>query len=617
MTTIKGIYYIVRVLFRLSPKSLLRLVIYKASLRIGWVEYKTPKYAFSPSGVFHSQLSTNYSIENEQLDKACCLASDFEKGHFNRFFAESINLGCPPVWYGIEYRESIELHWSKVKFGASDIKDVWDVSRFGWVITLALASCKNANHLQRLNEVVKDWCQSNPINCGPNWSCAQEVSIRMINLLFATRIIGQDTNPSDDLIKFTYYHCKRVDATLGYSLAQDNNHGVSEAAALYIGGTWLNKVSHEYSEFAQRIADKGRRNLEHLCERLILSDGGFSMYSMNYHRSVLNTLTFVELWRRVHGDVKFKNSFYQKSVSMSDFLSSFVDKENGQVPNIGTNDGSNLFFSFWHDYQDFRPAIDWAYAVFKSELRYEVSTPLQIFKREIGETQVVAKSTQSKVFEKSGIVLLRQNEAKALLRFPSFQFRPGQSDLLHLDFWLNGMNILRDSGSYSYSVSDSDAAYFSSSKAHNTIQFDCREQMPKLSRFLYGEWPGVKYSPEIKRQDGQVNSVAEYTDFLGASHRRSVKLEEGQLTVEDDISGKFDVAVLRWKLDRRDWQLNGHQLISNDLTLKIETSVPPKRVQLCDGMESKFYSKKVVTPVLEIELHAQCSITSILSWRKN
>ena len=34
-------------------------------------------------------------------------------------------------------------------------------------------------------------------------------------------------------------HLVRIAATLPYAIAQDNNHGTSEAAALFIGGAWL------------------------------------------------------------------------------------------------------------------------------------------------------------------------------------------------------------------------------------------------------------------------------------------------------------------------------------------------------------------------------------------
>ena len=77
-------------------------------------------------------------------------------------------------------------------------------------------------------------------------------------------------------------------------MAQDNNHGTSEAAALYIGGSLLVHNNHaEGNEWAR----KGSYWLENRARRLIGVDGSFSQYSLNYHRVVLDTFSMVEVWR--------------------------------------------------------------------------------------------------------------------------------------------------------------------------------------------------------------------------------------------------------------------------------------------------------------------------------
>ena len=35
-----------------------------------------------------------------------------------------------------------------------------------------------------LNEII-DWIDKNPVNCGPNWKCSQEISLRVMNWVFA------------------------------------------------------------------------------------------------------------------------------------------------------------------------------------------------------------------------------------------------------------------------------------------------------------------------------------------------------------------------------------------------------------------------------------------------
>src|SRR5690606_30461256 len=73
-------------------------------------------------------------------------------------------------------------------------------------------------------------------------------------------------------------------------------------------------------------------------------------------------------------------------------------------------------------------------------------------------------------------------------------FRPS-NDVLHLDLWFKGNNILIDSGSFSYNSPLS--PYFRSIQSHNTLQSGQFEPMPRISRFLNGQWVKVK-SSEIK-----------------------------------------------------------------------------------------------------------------------
>ena len=87
--------------------------------------------------------------------------------------------------------------------------------------------------------------------------------------------------------------------TIRYAVAQNNNHGTSEAAALFIGGAWLmaQAESEPLRKEAQRWRDAGRRWLEDRVVILVAADGSFSQYSLNYHRVLVDTLCQVELWR--------------------------------------------------------------------------------------------------------------------------------------------------------------------------------------------------------------------------------------------------------------------------------------------------------------------------------
>lgn len=98
-------------------------------------------------------------------------------------------------------------------------------------------------------------------------------------------------------------------------------------------------------------------------------------------------------------------------------------------------------------------------------------------------------------------------------------------------------NVLRDGGSYSY-VDPTWNHYFSGTSSHNTVQFDDRDQMPRLSRFLFGSWlQTTELSPPLQHNCGRSNCAASYRDWQKVYYRREISLEENRLVVEDRIKG--------------------------------------------------------------------------------
>ena len=63
-----------------------------------------------------------------------------------------------------------------------DIKIIWEVSRFDWVLAFAQkAKAGDDNSFARFNLWLEDWCRHNPPYKGPNWKCGQEASIRVMH----------------------------------------------------------------------------------------------------------------------------------------------------------------------------------------------------------------------------------------------------------------------------------------------------------------------------------------------------------------------------------------------------------------------------------------------------
>ncbi len=525
----------------------------------------------------------------------------------------------PPDWHanpisGLRMKGGEQPWWEIPDFDPDigDIKVIWEASRFDWVLAFAqhLKVGTDGAH-ERLETWLNDWLVHNPPYRGVNWKCGQEASIRVMHLAMAALLLGQELCTQNGLLDLIEMHLQRIAPTMGYAVAQDNNHGTSEAAALFIGGSWLALQRPESR--GTFWAKLGRNWLENRVARLIMPDGGFSQYSVNYHRVLLDTLSMVEVWRRAFQLPEFDGHYLSRVQAAVNWLRSMV-RPGGDAPNFGANDGARLLPLSDTPYRDFRPSVQLSSVLFCHLRAFdgegEFNAPLRWLGIKIPELLIAP--TRSEVFDQSGFAVFSKGAAFALLHYPRFQFRPGQADVLHLDFWLGGENFLRDAGTFSYNCEAEWLTYFSGTAAHNTVQFDGRDQMPRISRFLFADWLRPNPEPEWNYTVEADQLKVGYKDGQGARHLRCVTLSERQLDVVDDVSGFNSQAVLRWRLIPGEWVLDGNILRLGSIVLAVTADVPIARLALIVGQESRHYLQRTDVPVLEIEVHIPARISTVI-----
>lgn len=526
----------------------------------------------------------------------------------------------PPDWLadpltGKRVDRAEEPWWLIPDFdpAVGDIKRIWELSRLDWAPGLArYARSGRVEAGERLERWVADWAKRNPPYCGPNWKCGQEASIRVMNLAMTFLIMGQESRPTLGMLDLVEVHLRRIAPTIQYAVAQDNNHGTSEAAALFIGGSWLADHDRQVGSVWEKA---GRRWLEERVERLIAPDGGFSQYSLNYHRLMLDTLSIAEIWRRRLGRDSFSAQFRGRAQAATEWLRHMINPLNGDGPNSGANDGARLLQITDTPYRDHRPTVQLAAALFLDRQAFDEgpwSEGLPLLGVEVPATRLPPAG--SRVADDTGFVVLARGDAKAVLRYPRFRFRPSQADALHLDLWVGDENLLRDGGSYSYADSRA-LEYFAGVGSHNTIQFDGRDQMPRLGRFLFADWLHTSTLEPLSETEGAVAFGAAYRDGVGSSHSRRVRLEADCMWISDEISGFSRSAVLRWRLAPGDWSLqDGCRLVCGERTLSLSATVPIVRCELVEGYESRHYLEQTPLPVLEVEVTEPCVLTTKVCW---
>jgi hypothetical protein len=530
--------------------------------------------------------------------------------------------GGPPDWHrspldGTRAPGVDRVWWTIPDYdpAAGDIKAIWEASRFDWVVSLAQqARAGDRGALERLNAWLADWCGKNPQYRGHNWKCAQEASIRVMHLAVAALVLEQARASLPGLVELLTVHVRRIAPTLTYAIGQDNNHGTSEAAALFIGGSWLERLGRPDGPRWHR---EGRHWLENRARRLIQADGSFSQYSVNYHRLMLDTLSLVEVWRRRLALPAFSALYASRASAASAWLRTMVDPVSGDAPNYGANDGANLLPLTDADYRDFRPAVQLASALFEDRTAFPPG-PWQAQLEWLGVQPGVAHGPagESAMFDDGGLAVPALGSARVMLRYPRFRFRPSHADALHVDLWVAGENLLRDGGSFSYDAEADWQDYFAGARGHNTVQFDDHEQMPRLGRFLWGCWLRTDTLEPVRETDSGRTAGASYRDAWGAVHGRTVELVPGRVTVTDRLSGFASRAVLRWRLRPGDWTVEGTTVSDGRHRLGVSADVPIVRCQLVGGWESRYYMQKTAIPVLEVEVASPGTVTSAYRWTR-
>ncbi len=641
------IYNYITTSYSLGFENILKVLCYRILKKFGFFKLfnkikdcpKVNIIASNPN-TYYLNSESYHSFSAKTLVTYC---ENLIKGNLILYGNKSINVGSPPDWHKDPlsfYRfKAYKIHWSSFSDNEKiDIKNIWEISRFNWIniFSRGWILTKDKRYLDYLNLWIKNWCIENPINSGHNWMCGQEVSIRLINIMLGWYLIEGENflnNFSQNRIDFVFAHLDRISSTRFYAEAQNNNHSISESAALYIGGKWLSKSCSKKEKIGHYFSKIGRRGLETDIYKLVKEDGSFSQNSINYHRFLVDTLCQIEIWRRFYNDNLFSDRYINYCNLAVEWLEVFVDFKTGRAPNLGANDGTFCYQLHSLPYENFKPTLQLSYFLFKKKLLYssgpwdETLFMLRLKyknsnkKKKISSGNLTSKKEKKMFyFPQGGYVVIKSNQINwSLLRLPRYKFRPSQCDPLHFDLWNNGENILRDGGSFSYNTSNELMDYFGGIRSHNTVQFDEFNPMPRLSRFLWGNWLKTEEEPILINKDGLKKVSSSYKCKFGR-HRRTISaLENGsKWEIFDEISGPFKIATLRWRLLNRNWKIKSDKIITEGINIRVNSDKEISSLKLKNGLESLYYQSKNNIQVLEVTFSTSpIKVKTVIEFQKN
>lgn len=618
---IQNIFYYIPVLFKLGLDNVLYIAWYRFSIKISFRKKFFPIYAFIPKeDIFTPANKIQLNVSLQSKEKIIEDADKIMSGQLKYFNYHWKKVGSPPNWFFNPFNDGIvkqtHLHWTKLPDfdpEIGDIKNIWEASRFDWVVKLAKAYAitQDQKYIDTLNQWLSDWIRKNPVNQGPNWKCGQEASIRVFNLINASFILKpEDSNK--DFFEFIYMHLLRISSNIRYAIAQNNNHGTSEAAALFIGAAWLQTYGSLDLKELSKLKSKGRYWLENRIKKLIDKDGSFSQHSTNYHRVLIDTLSFAEFWRKKLIEKPFSSNFYEKASAAVNWLIAFTDEKNGKVPNLGSNDGALLLNLTSCDYRDFRPSIQLAAAQFLNKRVYnsgDYDESLEWLNLAFPEN-ILNLQNRNSILDKAYCIMYGVN-SRAFIRLPKFKFRPSHNDVFHFDLWLNGENIFCDNGSYSYNQDKDNYIDFKSVHMHNTASFDGGEQMIRLGRFLLGKWIKPIKISSIKEKDNIIAWEGNYIDYKKNKHNRRVELLNNKCVIEDIFVGNFKKAEIGFNLPHKIKKLDENKIELPWGRILVQDA---RNIEIIKVYISNYYWQKEEVNRLVISSNEKNKITTIIEF---
>ncbi|MEW6503400.1 MAG: heparinase II/III family protein [Chloroflexota bacterium] len=504
-----------------------------------------------------------------------------------------------------------DRHWSLLheQDVAGDIKQIWEPARLGWVFPLGRAYrlTGDERYPQTFWNYLEQFIQHNPVNGGENWLSAQEVALRLIALGFAAQVFRTsphtDENRRQNLARLVVYHARRIEATLSYARAQNNNHLLSEAVGL-LTAAHLIPGWHE----ANRWRKTGWKWFEWAILHQIEADGEYIQHSVNYHRLML---TLALLAYRIAQLEKhpLPQKLLEKLCLAAGWLRGVMDETNGEALHLGHHDGAWLI-PLGGGIEDYRPVVQAAMAAFAGQQVLvaggwdELSCWLGIIPA--GLPRVVDPPRLN------GIQRLGNSREWASLRAHTYTSRPAHADQLQMELFWRGKRLVCDAGSYSYNLPAPWQNALARAEAHNAPLFNHHQPMLRAGKFLWLQWDQAHFVDEPTGQKMVMKAVRHGYHRWGVHQERLVQwLEEGRWRVVDRLlplgTGRIaGVISLNWLLRDGEWHLYDEELVIEYAECRLRiwlTSQPRESIKM-----------KVVRAGKVLSGEGECGLETLLGW---
>jgi Heparinase II/III-like protein/Heparinase II/III N-terminus len=555
-----------------------------------------------------------------------------------------------------DYGDPIDWHlnpvngrrWDSTKFWTAalndeprvgDVKLTWEVARFPHFFLFGRAGAffqdQRRGYAAAAAQQIEAFEAANPFEHGIHWNSGQEIAIRLIAWLFALDTLLR-SEPERAVAGGVADHVRRsvhfIEAHIDYArIAVYNNHILAEALALYVFG-----LLFAGEKGGRELRDTGRRILIEETNRQFYPGGAYIQLSHNYHRVALQCLMLASVFARHNADAPAPEWIAAMERSL-DFLLAHQNESDGRLPNYGSNDGALPLPLTSCDFSDFRPTLQAVSLLSRGERIYDRGPWDEEAAWLLGPLQVDGaplrrRPARSSSFRTGGFHVLRAADPGTFLTFRcgTIHDRFSQIDMLHVDCFWRGENVLVDGGTYLYNGPEEWHDHFMETGSHNTIVVDGLDQMKHFRKFKCLYWPEAKLL-DFRRVGDVTFAAGEHFGYgrhPGACvHRRSVALhDDGIGVVVDTVEGEGRHKVrLHWLFGEFPYEFDAGKGTVTLATPKGRFSLAAQRdcrealeaTVVCGaerpprGWYSRYFGEKVPVPSLVVEGDAELPVRFI------
>lgn len=440
----------------------------------------------------------------------------------------------PLQWsYSLDYKQRDDI---------GDARTNWELNRHTQFVLMAKAYRLTASgvFLNQLQSRLDSWTESNPFLWGISWTSPMEVAIRAINWLYAAGFLsGTGARTDSDAAqakalaaRLTIGAANMVHyLTRHYSRGSSaNNHLLVEMAAIWLGGACLGR--EDWCRLAGKV-------LSRELPRQFAPDGVNLEMSLHYHAFAMEAYLLVMHSARAMGRtvpqewigmMERAAQFVAHSRVTQGLMCEFGDSDDGRILNLSSRRADYYTYIL----QFCSLALDRRYDDFASP---DTTVTWLYPAADIERVSVLDgyRAYASRTFEQGGYTFLRSGSIFAAFDHAPLGFGSiaahGHADALSFQLFIDGRQVLADSGTYIYHIDLPARNLLRTTAMHNTVVIDGCEQSEMLGAFLWGR----RAATELRSYTPQ-SVEASTTGLSGVTHTRRLTVCPDGVDVADSFS---------------------------------------------------------------------------------